>query len=116
MSDLLNILSDILSNRKRRVVLNGQFFPWEIISTGVPQGSALGPLLFLISVNDLLDRLTSFFKLLPENASLFSVVEDISASAKDLNEDLHKINTWQFQWKMNFNPKPKPKPVSIYKC
>ena len=116
MGDLLNILSDILSNRKRRVVLNGQFFPWEIISTGVSQGSVLGPLLFLISVNDLLDRLTSFFKLLPENASLFSVVEDISASAKDLNEDLHKINTWQFQWKMNFNPKPKPKPVSIYKC
>ena len=84
LGGLLSILSDILSNRKRRVVLNGQFCSWEITTTGVPQRSVLGPLLFLISLNDLLGRLTSFFTLLAENTSLFSVVQDISASAKEL--------------------------------
>ena len=85
LGGLLSILPDILSNRKQRVVLNGQFCSWEITTTGVPQRSVLGPLLFLISVNDLLGRLTSFFTLLAENTSLFSVVQDISASAKELN-------------------------------
>ena len=67
LDDLLNILSGILSNRKRRVALNGQFFSWEIITTGVSQGNCScrrSSGLFLISVDDLPDRLTSFFKLL----------------------------------------------------
>ena len=102
--DLLNILSDFLSNRKQRVVLNGQTSSWAIITAGVPQGSILGPLLFLICVNDLSDGLTSIIKLFADDTSFFSVVHDINTSAKELNEDLNKINNWAFQWKMNFNP------------
>ena len=104
--DLLNILSDFLSNRKQRVVLNGQTSSWAIITAGVPQGSILGPLLFLICVNDLSDGLTSIIKLFADDTSFFSVVHDINTSAKELNEDLNKINNWAFQWKMNFNPDP----------
>ena len=77
LGGLLSILPDILSNRKQRVVLNGQFCSWEIITTGVSQGNCSCPRytgLFLISADDLPDRLTSFFKLLAENTSLFSVV------------------------------------------
>ena len=104
--DLLNILSDFLSNRKQRVVLNGQTSSWAIITAGVPQGSILGPLLFLICVNDLSDGLTSIIKLFADDTSFFSVVHDINTSAKELNEDLNKINNCAFQWKMNFNPDP----------
>ena len=43
---LLNLIKDFLKNRKQRVVLNGQFFPWTDVDAGVPQGSILGPLLF----------------------------------------------------------------------
>ena len=50
-----------------------------------------------------LTGLTSIVKLFPDDTSLFSVVPDISASVKELNGDLNKINNWAFQWKMNYN-------------
>ena len=60
--DLLNILTDFLSNRKQRVVLNGQVCTWASVNAGVPQGSILGPLLFLIYINDLSENLSSNVK------------------------------------------------------
>ena len=102
--ELLHILSNFLSNRKQRVVLNGQNSSWTNVHAGVPQGSILGPLLFLIYINDLSDNLTSNAKLFADDTSLFSVVHDVNTSAKELNDDLKKADDWAFQWKMSFNP------------
>ena len=66
----------------------------------------MGPLLFLIYINDLADGLSSNAKLFPDDTSLFSVVHDVDTSANELNNDLYQINKWAFQWKMNFNPDP----------
>ena len=104
--DIINILQDFLRNRKQRVVLNGQYSSWADVNAGVPQGSILGRLIFLIYINDLSDGLKSEFKLFADDTSLFSVVNDINTSASDLNEDLEKIGNWAFKWKMNFNPDP----------
>ena len=104
--NLLNVLEDFLKERKQRVVLNGQFSAWKNINAGVPQGSILGPLLFLIYINDLTDGLTTNVKLFAGNTSLFCVAHDTETSANDLNKDLKIINNWAFQWKMNFNPDP----------
>ena len=85
--ELLHILSDFLSNRKQRVVLNGQNSSWTNVHAGVRQGSILGPLVFLIYINDLSDNLASNAKLFSDNTSLFSVVHDVKTSAKELNDD-----------------------------
>ena len=89
-----------------RVVLNGQYSSWASVKAGVPQASILGPLFFLIFINDLSDNLVSNPKLFADDTSLFSVVQDITLSAMNLNDDLKKINKWAFQWKISFNTDP----------
>ena len=64
-------------------------------------------LLFLIYVNDLPNGLKSECKLFADNTSLFSIIHDISTSARDTNNDLLTlISNWAFQWKTSFNPDP----------
>ena len=96
--DLPNILSDFLRNRKQRVTLNGQSSSWTNVNGGILQGYVLGPLFFLIYINDLPDGLSSNAKLIANDTSLFSVVQDINTSAIELNSDMKKINEWAFQW------------------
>ena len=102
----LNQLSNLLRNRKQRVVLNGQTSSWDDVNAGVPRGSILGPLLFLIYINDLADGLSSNAKLFADGTSLFSDVHNAKTTAKELNNDLVKISRWAYQWKMSFNPDP----------
>ena len=79
---------------------------WTNVLAGVPQGSILGPLFFLIYINDLSDDLSSNPKLFADDASLFSVVHDKNTSAKELHNDLQKINNWDYQWNTSFNTDP----------
>ena len=71
---LLNLLEGYRSNRFQRVLLNGEESSWFPIKAEVPQGSILGPLLFLIYINDLPDGLNSISKLFADDTSLFSIV------------------------------------------
>ena len=95
-----------MTKRKQRVVLNGQSSSWTNVKAGVPQGSILGPLLFLIYINDLADGLSSNTKLFADDTSLFSVIHDSVITTLELNSDLSRIKQWTFQWKMSFNPDP----------
>ena len=79
----------------------------EKIKAGVPQGSVLGPLLFLIYINDLPNGITSICKIFADDTSLFSKVLDVNKSVNELNSNLERINQWVYQWKMQFNPDPK---------
>ena len=69
-------MKHFLINRKQRIVLNGKFSSWTDVKAGVPQGSTLGPLLFLIYINDLTDGLSSNTKLFADDTSLFSIIYD----------------------------------------
>ena len=82
-----------LSDRHQRVVLNGQSFKWSHIKAAVPQGSILGPLLFLVYINGLPEGLKTSAKLFADDTSLFSVVHDSAASTTFLNDDLLKVST-----------------------
>ena len=72
-------------------MLNGQHSSWADVKAGVHQGSMIGPLLFLIYINDLPNGLNSNAKLFADDTSLFSVVHNITDSAHLLNSDLCKI-------------------------
>ena len=106
MGNLLETLTDFLKDQKQRVVLNGQNSSWTNIEAGVPQGSILGPLLFLIYINDLADNLSTNVKLFADDTSLFSVVHDIATSLCNLNYNLNRVREWYSQWKLSFNPEP----------
>ena len=98
--NLLNLFRSFLNDRYQRVVIHGQHSDWAPLLAGVPQGSILGPLLFLIYINDLPDNLNSLVKLFADDASLFSTVHDPTLSAEILNDDLNRISEWAHRWKM----------------
>ena len=102
----LNLLRNYLTNRKQRVVLNGMESNWGDIKAGVPQGSVLGPLLFLVYINDLEVGIKSTVKFFADDTSIYSIVYDPVISAAELNHDLDLIKKWAHQWKMSFNPDP----------
>ena len=103
----LSLLECYLRHRKQRVVLNGQNSDYRKINSGVPQGSVLGPLLFLIYINDLPDGIMSICKIFADDTSLFSKIIDTRNSQNTLNSDLEIIKNWAYQWKMQFKPDPK---------
>ena len=93
----MKILTDFLKLQKQRVLLNGQHLSWSDVLAGVPQGSILGPLLFLIYINDLSDGLQCNPKLFPDDTSLFATVHNIKKATNNLNNDLTEITKWAFQ-------------------
>ena len=87
-------MTNILNNREQKVVLNGQHSKWANIEASVPQGSIMGPLRFLIYINDLSDNLISNPKLFAHATSPFLIINDKHSSANKLNQDLNKIDNW----------------------
>ena len=98
------LLQNYLQDRKQRVVLNSIESGWENIYSGVPQGSVLGPLLFLVYINDLTDGIKSKIKLFADDSSLFAVVNDVQVTHDQIMSDLETITHWANKWKMQFNP------------
>ena len=85
------LIHSFLNDRHQILVLNGQCSNWSKIKACVQQGSILGPLLLLVYVNDLPERLTTNAKLFADDTSLFSVVHNSTLSSVSLNNDSLKI-------------------------
>ena len=81
--------------------------------TGIPQGSVLGPSLFLISTNNLPEGVTSLFKKIVDDTSLFSKAANRTHSETELIKDLKLISQWVYHWKM-FNPDPTKQGIKLY--
>ena len=95
--NLIDTIADFLNFRKHRIALNGQFSSWTVIEAGLPLGSILGPLLFLIYINDLSDDLMANVNLFTDDTFFFSVVYDVITFTNNLNNDLSKISDWAIQ-------------------
>ena len=110
---LLSLIESFLNDRKQRTVLNGRCSNWGDIFAGVPQGSILGPLFFLVHINDLTTDLKCKVKLFADDTSLFTVVQEPNAAGEDMNHDLELISRWAHDWRMSFNPDPQKQAVEL---
>ena len=99
-------LKDYLSNRQQRVVIEGEKSVFVPVLSGVPQGSILGPLLFLLYINDLPSVISHSSKmaLYADDAKLYRPIETLSDSLS-LQSDLDNIIEWSKSWQLKFNLK-----------
>ena len=99
---LLDWIASFLIGRRQQVVLEGSHSDWTEVASGVPQGSVLGPLLFIIYVNDLPDVIKSGIKLFADDAKLYRGVPS-TGDAVLLQSDLTALSEWSSTWLMPFN-------------
>jgi hypothetical protein len=101
---LSNWIKDFLTDRTQSVVIDGvKSSPADVLS-GVPQGTVLGPLLFLIYINDLPDKLQSKSRLFADDCLVYREISN-PADTQVLEQDLKQLEVWQDKWLMQFNPK-----------
>jgi len=101
--NLLHWVQSFLSDRSQRVLVEGHTSASASVTSGVPQGSVLGPLLFLLYINDMPSRVSSTTKLFADDSLLYRVIRSARDSAA-LQEDLHNLEKWESEWQMAFNP------------
>ena len=99
---IVNWIEEWLTNRKQRVVVNGESSDWKDVVSGVPQGSVLGPILFTIFINDLDDRIQSKISKFADDTKLIGKA-GTTEETDVLQEDLEKLNEWAKRWQMSFN-------------
>ena len=100
---LLQWFQDYLSKRQQRVLVRGQSSDWGTIEAGVPQGSVLGPLLFLIYVNDMVKEVSCGVKLFADDTLIYTTVDNPELSTLELNKNMDKLDKWAKRWLVNFN-------------
>lgn len=99
---LWNWLSNFLSDRKQRVVINKSKSNIESVTSGIPQGSVLGPILFTIFINDLPDCVNSYVKIFADDTKVFRTIQTVD-DFNLLQEDLLKLLEWSKIWQLPFN-------------
>ena len=95
-------IEDFLGNRTEEVVVNGPKSECGMVQSGVPQGTVLGPLLFLIYINDIESQITSTIHLFADDSALYRPIYSESDSLS-LQEYIFKLQKWANTWQMAFN-------------
>ena len=105
-NNLHSWIQDFLSGRTQKVVLEGKESTSKPVLSGVPQGTVLGPLLFLVYINDISEKLSpgSILKLFADDSLLYRRIYS-KKDADILQNDLDTLAEWGFTWKMAFHPK-----------
>ena len=101
--DILNWISDFLHDRTQRVVVRGTSSKHSAVISGVPQGTVLGPLLFLAYINDMPLEADSKLALFADDSYLYRKIMS-PKDAEQLQKDLNKLVVWEQKWSMEFHP------------
>ena len=96
-------IESFLSNRSQRVVVDGEFSDTAPVTSGVPQGSVLGPILFLLFINDMPDCVQSRCRLFADDSIIYRSINS-DEDAAILQKDLDALHKWESDWGMQFNP------------
>ena len=102
--DLLELLRNYLTDRIQRVTLGGVESSWLGVTAGVPQGSVLGPLLFLIFINDIEYNIQNQIRLFADDTTIFMASPAIANDSHYLQSDINTIYDWSRDWCVNYNP------------
>ena len=102
--DVLKLFSSYLCSRRAVTVINGTKSTELPLNAGVPQGSRLGPLLFLVYINDIVANLESKAFIYADDTTLLATAESTFETTNMLSRDLTKISNWAHTWKVRFNP------------
>ena len=102
-SATLRGIQAFLGNRLQKVVVEDEESDFVPVKSGVPQGSVLGPILFLVYINDLPDDIVSQVRLFSDDTAIYLTLENKCNSDK-LQRDLDRLQTWEARWDMEFNP------------
>ena len=103
-SSTLGWISKWLTQRTQCVVVDGESSRDVSVTSGVPQGTVLGPLMFLLYINNIAESTTSSIKLFADDAILFKAI-DTHRDTLSLQQDLDKMINWSERWQMRFNAK-----------
>ena len=112
----MQLFKSYLSDRKQCTVVDGVKSSLIDIKAGVPQGSRLGPLLFIIYINDIVHGLESEILVFADDCFLLTSGTDPAETVKQLNRDLDRISNWSQTWKVSFNPKKTKDLIFSNKC
>ena len=96
---IIDCIDKRLTDRRERVVVDGKVSNWKSVLSGVPQGSVLGTMLFLIYFNDLDDDITSNVLKCADDTTVFRKVNNDS-DKQHLQNDLDKLVKWSEKWQM----------------
>ena len=98
------MVSKLLERSQTKGCLTRGSSTWVSINAGVPQGSILGPLLFLIYINDIVKDINSIIRLFADDTSLYIIVDSPEEASQTINQDLVRISAWAEKWLVSFNP------------
>ena len=100
----LNWIKSFLSNRQQRVRVDNEYSEWKPVISGIPQGSVLGPTLFVIFINDMPDVVKCMIQLFADDAKNFINVNIRDDDGnKKLQADIHNLTQWSSKWELPFN-------------